>query len=106
MRGFVFEHIVVMEEMLGRYLHPGESVHYHNGVKDDNRVENLELWVRPQPTGCRVDQAIAWAKEILARYARQPTGGGGLPFVVEVGAIEEPRPEQVASRCPTGVVDA
>ena len=38
------------------------------GVKDDNRIENLELWVRPQPSGTRASDAIAWAKEILARY--------------------------------------
>jgi hypothetical protein len=65
---YVFEHIVVMEEMLGRHLLPQESVHHRNGVRDDNRPGNLELWTRPQPSGIRVSDAITWAREILARY--------------------------------------
>ena len=66
---YVFGHILVMEEILGRHMLPDESVHHRNGVRDDNRPENLELWTRPQPTGIRVTDAIAWAREILARYA-------------------------------------
>lgn len=42
--GYVFEHILVMEEMIGRRLEPNEEVHHINGNKQDNRRENLELF--------------------------------------------------------------
>ena len=65
---YVFEYILVAEELLGRFLEPGESIHHRNGVRDDNRPENLELWTRPQPSGIRVRDAIEWARAILDRY--------------------------------------
>lgn len=67
-KGEILEHVKVMSESLGRPLVAGENVHHINGVRDDNRIENLELWVRSQPSGQRPADLVAWAREILSRY--------------------------------------
>lgn len=68
-QGHMLEHRKAMQDFLGRPLVGDENVHHINGDRQDNRIENLELWSTSQPRGQRVEDKLAWAREFIDLYS-------------------------------------
>jgi hypothetical protein len=78
----VLEHVHVMEQILGRRLVPPENVHHKNGIGTENSPGNLELWLKMQPSGQRVEDLMEYIAEYHAEAmlrmltGRQDDDGG------------------------------
>lgn len=64
----VSEHKIIMEQFLNRKLFTNENIHHKDGNRLNNNLDNLELWIKSQPSGQRISDIIDWAKNILQRY--------------------------------------
>jgi hypothetical protein len=66
------EHRVIYEQHYGIKLLPHQNIHHINGIRTDNRIENLELWDTSQPAGQRIDEKINFYFSLLKEYKEHP----------------------------------
>jgi len=85
------QHRILMEEFLGRKLFIGENVHHINGIRNDNRIENLELWSTRQPSGQRVEDKTDWAIRWLTEYRPELLASQFLEEMRESGQLKLPQ---------------
>lgn len=71
-----FYHRLLMEQALGRPLLQNETVHHINGIRDDNRLENLELWWRHQLPGQRVSDLLDYVLQFHRTELEVRLGSG------------------------------
>ena len=69
------QHRVIYETHYGIKLKPHQNIHHINGVRTDNRIENLELWDTSQPKGQRVEDKILFYKNLVNEYKDHPLYG-------------------------------
>jgi hypothetical protein len=62
-RGYVYEHRLLMEQYMGRYLEPWETVHHINEIKTDNRIENFFLCTHKEHSAVHMEGRKASASE-------------------------------------------
>jgi len=68
----VKEHRYLYEQHYGIKLLPHQNIHHINGVRTDNRIENLELWDDSQPSGQRVEDKIEFYFNLISQYKDHP----------------------------------
>jgi len=66
------QHRVIYEEYYGIKLTETQNIHHKNGIKTDNRIENLELWDSSQPYGQRIEDKIEYYHNFIMQYKNHP----------------------------------